>query len=168
MAFSISFTCLNTWSRRSIGILLKSPPRFIPTYSSIILFQFIILIAISTGYCVGQTASTGALTGQVLDLSGRAIVHASVRASNAGMAVSRSTISDEEGRFVLPLLPPGTYQLTVAKDAYSQGQSLTVQIPVTETIRVSVPMKVAGITQNLEVEANVSQLQVDSIALGRV
>src|SRR3954452_15151803 len=135
MAFCVSFTCLKSWSRRSNGIMLQSSPRFKPTQFSFVLFQFVIFMAMCTGYCVGQTASTGALTGQVLDLSGRAIVHASVKASNTEMAISRSTTSDDEGRFVLPLLPPGTYRLTVAKDSYSQGQSLTVQISVTETIR---------------------------------
>ena len=118
--------------------------------------------------CWSQTASTGALTGEVLDPSGRAIVHASVDATDPNTAVSRSIVTDDQGQFVLPLLPPGSYQLTVKKDGYSQGQSLRVAIPVTETIRVSIPMNVAGITQKVEVHANVSQLQTDSMALGRL
>jgi hypothetical protein len=36
------------------------------------------------------------------------------------MATSRSTVSDEEGRFVFTLLPPGIYQVTVQKDGYWQ------------------------------------------------
>ncbi len=65
------------------------------------------------GFCVpgfSQTASTGALTGEVLDPSGRAIVGATIEAQNTGMAVTRSSLSDDEGSFVLALLPPGTYR----------------------------------------------------------
>ena len=116
----------------------------------------------------GQTASTGALIGQVLDPSGRGIAKASIEARNEDSAVSRSTLSDEEGRFALPLLPPGRYQVDVVKDGYAQAQSVSVQVPVTESIRVSVPMKIAAITQHIEVQANVSQLQEDSVTLGRV
>lgn len=43
-----------------------------------------------------------------------------------------------------------------------------MQVLVTESTRVSIPMKVAGVTQKIEVQANVSQLQTDSVALGRV
>jgi hypothetical protein len=116
----------------------------------------------------GQTASTGALMGEVLDSSGRAIVTATVEAQNSDMAVGRSTLSDDEGRFVLPLLPPGTYQITATKSNYSQAQPISARVPVTESIRVSIPMKVAGTTQRIEVQASVSQLQVDSIGLGRI
>ena len=63
---------------------------------------------------------------------------------------------------------PGAYQLSVRKDGYSQGQLTAVQVPVTETIRVSIPMKVVGITQNIEIQGNVSPLQGDTVTLGRV
>src|ERR1700760_1309304 len=130
-----------------------------------------VLLSTFLGLCApgfGQTASTGALMGEVLDSSGRALVAATVEARNPEMAISRSTLSDAEGHFVLPLLPPGTYQVTATKSNYAQMQLISARVPVTESIRVSIPMKVAGITQNIEVQANVSQLQVESIALGRV
>jgi hypothetical protein len=118
--------------------------------------------------CWCQTASTGALLGDVLDPSGRGIPQASIKAKNLDAEVSRSTLSDEQGRFVLALLPPGTYQVTVTKDGYSQEQSTSVQVPVTESIRVSIPMKVAGITEHIEVRDSASPLQGDTVALGRV
>jgi hypothetical protein len=108
------------------------------------------------------------LIGTVLDPSGRGIAQASVETKNQDIAVSRSTLSDDEGRFVFPLLPPGTYLVVVTKDGYSQAQSTSVQVPVTESIRVSIAMKVAGITQNIEVQGDASQLQGDTVALGRV
>jgi hypothetical protein len=115
-----------------------------------------------------QTASTGALMGQVLDPSGRGISRAKVQAKNQDIAVSRSTLSDDEGGFVLALLPPGGYSIEVTKDGYSQAETTSVQVPVTESIRVSIRMKIAAVTEHVEVKANVSQVQGDSIALGRV
>jgi hypothetical protein len=133
-----------------------------------ILLQILPGMFLGFGHCWSQTASTGALIGQVLDPSGKAIAHASVETEDPDLGVSRSTLSDDEGRFALPLLPPGTYGVSATKTDYSQVQAISVQVVVTETVRVSIPMKVAGITQNVAVQANVSPLQTDSIALGRV
>jgi hypothetical protein len=84
------------------------------------------------------------------------------------MAVSRSTLSDDEGCFVFALLPPGTYRVTVVKIGYSQAALASVEISVTESIRLSIPMKLAGLAQCIEVHGNASDLQSDSVALGRV
>jgi len=107
------------------------------------------------------------LIGEVLDPTGRGIPGAAVDLKNQEMAASRSTVSDEEGRFVFTLLPPGIYQVTAQKDGYSQAKS-AVTVSVTETARLSIPLKIAGLTQGVEVHANVSGVQTDSAALGRV
>lgn len=49
----------------------------------------------------GQTASTGALIGDALDPSGRGIPHVTVEAKNQEVAVSRSSVSADDGRFAL-------------------------------------------------------------------
>jgi len=125
------------------------------------------IIGIPISRAVPQTAATGALVGEVLGPTGKGIPGASVELKNQEMAASRSTVSDEEGRFVFTLLLPGTYQVAAQKDGYSQGKS-TVSVSVTETARLSIPLKIAGLTQSVEVRANVSGVQTDSAALGRV
>ena len=55
-----------------------------------------------------QTAATGALIGEVLDPTGKRSPGASVELKNQEMGASRSTVSDEEGRFVFTVLPPGS------------------------------------------------------------
>jgi len=130
------------------------------------ILEFLAVIGVPVSRAVPQTASTGALIGDVLDPTGRGIPGAAVQAKNQDMAVNRSTVSDDEGRFVFTLLPPGKYQVTVLKDGYSQAQS-TLTVSVTESIRLSIPMKIAGLTQSIEVHTNVSEVQTDSAALGR-
>src|SRR5215469_12263737 len=125
------------------------------------------IIGVPASRALSQTASTGALIGEVLDPTGRGIPGAAVDLKNQEMAASRSTVSDEEGRFLFTLLPPGIYQVTVQKKGYSQAKS-AVSVSVTETARLSIPMKIAGLTQSIEVQADVSGVQTDSGALGRV
>jgi hypothetical protein len=132
-----------------------------------ILLQIVCAVLFLTAAGWGQTASTGALIGDVLDPSGKGTPHASVEVKSKDGTLNRSILSDDEGHFVLPLLPPGAYKVTIAKGGFSP-QSTSVLISVSETIRLSVPMKVAGTTQSIEVHAYVSQLQADSVALGGV
>ena len=140
------------------------PSRFIPQIvSSVFLW-----LLVNTSLCWSQPAATGALIGEVLDPSGRGIPQATITVKNQDLSFNRSISSDDEGHFVLPLLAPATYQLMATKSDFSQVQSLSVQISVTETTRASIVMKIAGIKQSVEVHAEVSQLQTDSTALGRV
>jgi len=139
-------------------------------WTNLIVLAFVGLLtitAVPVSHAVPQTAATGALIGEVLDPTGQGIPGASVELKNQEMAASRSTVSDEEGRFVFTLLPPGTYQVTVQKDGYSQAKS-AASVSVTETARLPIPLKIAGLTQSAEVHANVSGVQTDSSAMGRV
>ena len=132
-----------------------------------VLILFSVVAALNrTSSC--QTASTGALTGDVRDPTGRGIAEALIEAKNLDTGGSRSAHSDNDGRFLLPLLPPGNYALTAAKNGFAQVEVNSVEIPVTETIRVSIAMKIAGVTEHVNVEENVSALQTDTVALGRV
>jgi hypothetical protein len=110
----------------------------------------------------------GVVGSSYTDPNGRGVPQASVAAKSEDATVSRSTVSDDEARFVLPLLPPGIYRLEVTKQGFSNTQSEPVQVPVTETIRVSIPIKLTGITQNVEVHGDAVPLQNDTVALGRV
>ncbi len=169
MSLGMSCARLNRWSAvtRPARLRFLVHSRFTNRSRNLPQVLFWTFLGLVVPGC-GQTASTGALMGEVLDPSGRAIVAATIKAQNPDMAISRSTMSDDEGHFVLPLLPPGAYQVTATKFNYSQSRPISTQVPVTESIHVSIPMKVAGITQNIEVRANVSQLQGESVALGRV
>src|SRR5215472_1839019 len=136
-------------------------------FVALMLLGLLALVTVPVTRAVPQTASTGALTGEVLDSTGRGIAGASVEAENPDTAVSRSTLCDDEGSFVLTLLPPGTYQLTVRKGGYSQEQS-SVDIAVTESIRLSISLRIAGTAQTIVVRTSTSQVQTDSAALRRV
>jgi hypothetical protein len=158
MGLAIARTRPSEWSghARDLNPKIFTQPNFV-CHSAFL--HLILSVVLGSACCYSQTASTGALIGEVLDPSGKAIIHASVEARDPDAGISRSALTNEEGSFALPLLPPGTYWLVATKADYSQAQSISVQVLVTESIRISILMKVAGITQRIEVQANVSQLQ---------
>lgn len=72
---------------------------------------------------VVPTATTGVILGIVVDFAIRPIPDASIEITGAGLA--RSAISDEEGRFAIGDLEPGTYFLRVKHLLYASSQTST-------------------------------------------
>jgi len=97
------------------------------------------LLASSSGLgarVCGQSASTGALIGIVVDPSGAVLPSAVVHLIRDGAGETRSTTSDEGGRFGFPLLPPGTYNVQAERTDFELLNVLDVHISVAETLRV--------------------------------
>ena len=66
----------------------------------------------------GQTASTGALAGVVLDPSAVALPGATIHLVNQETSEEGSTTSDEQGRFGFQFLSPGKYELQASKPSF--------------------------------------------------
>src|SRR6266446_1397170 len=67
-------------------------------------------IVLAAGHLNAQGA-TAAISGNVLDPSGAAIAGASITVRNAGTAFTRTVLSNDQGRYVVPELPIGEYEV---------------------------------------------------------
>src|SRR5580704_3845224 len=88
------------------------------------LYRFLTLITVvslaGVGMLHAQTAVTGAIEGNVTDASGAAVAGATVEATNVGDAVTRTTVTNNDGAYRFPSLIPGTYVVTVKKEGFAQ------------------------------------------------
>src|SRR3954454_10954120 len=64
----------------------------------------------------GQTT---ALNGTVTDPTGAVIPDAAITIVNVENGIQRSTVSDSQGRYTMPQLPPGTYKLTAKSTGFT-------------------------------------------------
>src|SRR5215467_15473362 len=84
------------------------------------LAAFILTLLIVPATVVAQTQSTtGTIQGTVVDANGAVVPGANVEIKNRDTNFSRTLTTDEEGRFVAPLLQPGNYSVTVAKQGFA-------------------------------------------------
>jgi len=125
--------------------------------------------------CVGlttdvscQTASTGALAGVTLDVSGALLPRVSLKAEKDDGTEARLTTSDEEGRFGILLLSPGSYHLQANKTDFESISLSDLRISVTETLRVEVQLHLATHIERVQVSSGSAMVQTDSSALGRL
>jgi hypothetical protein len=128
-------------------------------------------IALSTlfaGHLWAQSPSTGALTGKTLDPSGAAIPGVKIQIMRRDTSVTLSATSEEQGRFAFQLLPPGNYELQAIKGSFDPLRLNDINISVTETLRIELRLHLVTVAQRIEVPSEVSMVQTEDSALGRV
>jgi len=131
-----------------------------------VLLLLLPLIAGTTGHA--QTAGTGALTGNILDPSGAAVVGAQVKAMSETTEETRTVLSSENGSYFIPLLLPGLYAVEIVQSGFKTAHIEHVRVSVAETGALSVRLELGARSDQIIVQAETEGLQRESSTLGRV
>ena len=115
-----------------------------------------------------QTASTGALTGVILDPSGAVLPGVTLHLRNEIGSEAKSATSDNSGRFAFFLLPAGTYEVQAAKVDFKPVSQREIPVHVTETLRLELHLELATRLEHVQVSSDPQMVQHDTSALGRV
>jgi outer membrane receptor protein involved in Fe transport len=112
--------------------------------------------------------ATGTMTGRVTDATDGVLPGAHVTIANEATADSRSTVTNTEGVFLLPLVPPGTYRLRVARDGFNAREVHGVAVPVAGTARVDVVLALPALTEVIIDAVPMPRLETMRAGLGLV
>src|ERR1044071_7196854 len=106
----------------------------------------VILTLLIAPSIVAQTQiTTGTIQGTVIDANGAVVPGANVEIKNLGTNFSRNLTTDDEGRFVAPLLQPGNYSVTVSKQGFSTAVLERTQLTVGQALNVPVSLPVSSV-----------------------
>ena len=128
---------------------------------------FSTLMLLSASLSLAQV-STAELSGTVADPTGAVISHAKVVATNADTGVSREVSSDASGGYVMTLLPPGNYNLSVEAPGFRRLLHSGVTLDVNQRARVDFALQVGQVNETVEVAATAPLLESQSSSLGSV
>src|SRR5438552_3080903 len=98
-----------------------------------------------------QAVSTGVVTGQVVDPQDKFVVGAAVTLTDVSTGSARTTQTNDVGRYVFTQVPPGTYNVSVTKEGFSQTRISDQSVAVGLTLTVNVQLKVGTSSQTVEV-----------------
>jgi hypothetical protein len=115
----------------------------------------------------GQGGATGAISGTVVDVNGGAVSGADVQIINSatdGLVRRLSTGSD--GSFEATLLPPAKYYVVVNKSGFAEAKAINIEVRVTETTRLSIPLKPGTVTEKVEISAQVTSVETTNATTG--
>jgi hypothetical protein len=114
-----------------------------------------------------QSASSG-LVGQVSDSSQAAIPGATVTVTNVATNAQRTTITDGEGRFSVPALPPATYHIKVELQGFQTAELPDFVLRQGEIARPTLTLGVATVNESVTVTGQAPLLQTQSASVGQV
>ncbi len=86
-------------------------------------------IILSLSYSARSQVGTGSLNGRVTDPKGDVLTGAQVIVVNTAQGVSRSTVTNGNGLYVLSDLPAGAYDLTISQNGFACTRCAVLLLP---------------------------------------
>jgi hypothetical protein len=111
-------------------------------------------------------AQSASLTGRVLDAADALVQAARVQLISAATGGERSTHSNSQGIYSIPLLLPGEYRLIVQAAGF-KTLTRTIQLEVGQTHTVDLRVEVGELSQSIEVTAQSPLLEAGTSARGQ-
>lgn len=122
-------------------------------------------VSLSIGTIANAQVNTGSLSGQVRDGSGAVVREATLTIEDKSTGYSRTAKSTDDGNYVFPELPIGSYVLTVAAQGFATEREAET-ISVGFHSRSDVQLRVGSSDQTVEVTASNSGLSKDDASIG--
>ena len=110
--------------------------------------------------------TTGSVLGQVSDPSGAAVGAAPVKAENLETGFVRQTSTNEEGSYLIPSLPLGSYRLTIEAPGFKTFTQSGITLGVNQNARVDVQLELGAVSETVRVEAEALAADTQSSAVG--
>jgi len=112
--------------------------------------------------------ATGTLVGHVKDATGAIIPNADVTITNVGTQEARNVTTNEAGDYTVPLLKPGSYQVSVSAPGFKKETTSGIVLNVDQTARVETLLSVGGTTETVNVASSALNLDTDTATVGQL
>ena len=125
------------------------------------------LVLLSAGVARAQTA-TGQILGTVKDVSGGVMPKVKVTVTNQQTGLTRETTTNDDGTYVVPLLPVGVYLVTAEQAGFKLAVLSDIQLNVDQVQRVDLELAAGNLSERVEVKANASAIDTETSTVGQV
>jgi len=109
-----------------------------------------------------QSRETGAISGVVTDDQGAPLPGVNVTITGANLMGARSFVTDANGVFRFPALPPGEYQIKAELQGFGAVIRENIRLTTTTTLNVDIQLKAAAVSEEVTVIAQSPTVDVKS------
>ena len=106
--------------------------------------------------------TTASLGGTVTDPSGAVVPGANVTVRNTGTGLTKSVPSGADGSYLFPVLPVGTYTLTVEKSGFKTYVQSGLTLTVNQAVSQGVVLQVGATSEQVTVSANAAMVETQT------
>jgi hypothetical protein len=129
----------------------------------ILLLAATLLMFVATA--LGQTAQ---VTGRISDPSGAVVPDAQITITNQQTGLTRNSVSNSEGNYTLPLLPPGEYRLAVKKEGFKPVVRPDIVLNVEQVARLDFTLEAGAVTDTVTITSDAPLLNSETSSVGQV
>ncbi len=124
--------------------------------------KLLVLLFVSLFLCFSlfSQETTGELTGKVTLADGSVLPGVLITVKGSGLIGKKNILSDENGSYRLPMLPPGKYNLTFTLDGFKKKVINGIELRVGKTLNVGAVMEVGVIEESVVVDGSAPLIDV--------
>ncbi len=117
-----------------------------------LVFLFILAVPVML---FGDGTQLGTISGRVIDDSKSAIPGATVEVTNLDKGATRSTTTDEQGKYIFPLLQPGPYKITISLSGFDTFVAQNAVVQVEKTTIINARLRLSVTLETITVQGDV-------------
>lgn len=106
------------------------------------LLLLVALFSLCSLTALAQQAATATIEGLVTDPNAAVVPNATVTVRNVNTGLERTITTDADGIYRLPLLPPGTYEITATAAGFAQNKYGNVTLTVGQKLNLDLALRV--------------------------
>jgi hypothetical protein len=119
-------------------------------------------------HAMAQAVAIAEVDGYVVDPAGAGVVGAQVKMTEVDKQQVHQTVTDAQGRYALPNLPTGPYQLEVTSKGFKDYVQTGITLQVANNVQLNVTMQLGSISERVEVAANAEMVETKDSSLSQV
>ncbi|MGH9943588.1 MAG: carboxypeptidase-like regulatory domain-containing protein, partial [Pyrinomonadaceae bacterium] len=100
---------------------------------------------------LAQSGSTGSLSGVVQDTAGSIIPGVNVTVRNVGTGLTRTVVTDDEGRWTVQVLPVGNYEVSFERDTFKKLVRENIEVEASVPRTVDAALEVGQVTESVTI-----------------
>jgi hypothetical protein len=112
--------------------------------------------------------ATAEISGTARDQSGAVLPGVEVRATQTDTGVTRDSLTNETGSYVLPNLPIGPYRLEATLPGFRTYAQTGIILQVNSNPSINVVLEVGQVSEQVEVQANAALVETRNSGVGQV
>ncbi len=132
------------------------------------LMMMVAALVLSTAALSYGQGFTAVLLGTVADSDGGVLPGVTVTISNLDTGQERVVVSDEQGRYTLPLLPPGRYRAVAELQGFRRAVREPITLNVNQQQRADFTLEVGAVSEEVVVTAMLPMVQTNTATVGTV
>src|ERR1041385_4127590 len=110
--------------------------------------------------------ATAQISGTARDQSRAVLPGVEITATQTDTGVSRTTVTNETGSYVLPKIPVGPYRLEATLPGFRTFVQTGIVLDVNSSVVINADLAVGQVTESVEVQANAALVETRSTAVG--